>query len=98
MPGSISIKAPYSVRLYVPLPDRRYLGLDRARRGREGGGGTVNARSGMTLVEVLAALTLLTLIAAATLPVLHAAIGNLRARPAGEELSDLCELVHRNAY
>ena len=47
----------------------------------------------MTLVEVLAALTLLTLIATVAVPVLRSAFGTLRARPVGEELSDLAELA-----
>ena len=53
----------------------------------------MSPRSGMTLVEVLAALVLLTLIATATIPVLRSAFGTLRAPPVGEEFSDLVQLA-----
>ena len=53
----------------------------------------MNPRSGMTLVEVLAALMLLTLIATTAVPVMRYAFGTLRAAPLGEELSELGELA-----
>ena len=55
----------------------------------------MSARSGLTLLEVLASLVLLTLIAAATVPVLMAAVGALKEPPARAGVTELAELAER---